>query len=77
MIRTENRNKLQEYLKDNGVQTLIHYPIPIHHQEAYVEFKNLQLPITESIHKHIISLPMGAHLTNGDLAKIVAKINKF
>jgi dTDP-4-amino-4,6-dideoxygalactose transaminase len=77
VIRTENRNRLQEYLKDNDIQTIIHYPIPIHHQEAYVEFKNLNLPLTKKIHEQILSLPIGAHLTNEDLAYIVTVINEF
>ena len=67
VIRTENRNRLQEYLKDNGVQTLIHYPIPVHKQEAYNEFKNLIFPITEEIHRNILSLPIGAHIKKEDI----------
>ena len=77
VIRTENRNRLQEYLKNNDVQTLIHYPIPIHHQDAYVEFKSLNLPLSEKIHEQVLSLPIGVHLTNEDLAYIVTVINEF
>ena len=77
VIRTENRNRLQEYLKNNNVQTLIHYPIPIHHQDAYVEFKSLNLPLSEKIHKQVLSLPIGVHLTDEDLAYIVKVINEF
>ena len=53
VLRTPNRKKLQNYLSKNGIQTLIHYPIPVHKQEAYNEFKNLNLPIAEEIHKNI------------------------
>ncbi|MDA9002594.1 DegT/DnrJ/EryC1/StrS family aminotransferase [Flavobacteriaceae bacterium] len=77
VIRTENRSRLQEYLKNNDVQTLIHYPIPIHHQDAYVEFKSLNLPLSEKIHEQVLSLPIGVHLTNEDLAYIVTVINEF
>ncbi len=77
VIRTENRNGLQQYLKDNNIQTLIHYPIPIHHQQAYEEYKSLNLPITEKIHKQLLSLPIGMHLKNEDIINIVKVINKF
>lgn len=77
VIRTKNRNKLQEYLKANGVQTLIHYPIPIHHQKAYCNFKHLKLPITELIHKEVVSLPLSPMNTNRELKKIVNLINNY
>ena len=56
VVRSKKRDKLQEYLSDNGVQTLIHYPIPPHFQKAYPSMKYLQLPITEKIHNEVISL---------------------
>ena len=74
-IRSKNRNKLQKYLRDKGIQTLIHYPIPPHKQVAYKEWNNLSLPITEKIHSEILSLPMGSHLSNDDVKKIVETIN--
>ena len=77
VIRTKNRDRLQTYLLNNGIQTIIHYPIPIHHQKAYSNFKYLELPITELIHNNVLSLPMGAHLTNEDLSQIVHIINTF
>jgi len=77
VVRTKNRNRLQTYLENNKIQTLIHYPIPIHHQEAYKEFKSLNLPITEKIHSETLSLPIGAHLEYNDLAHIVKVINEF
>jgi dTDP-4-amino-4,6-dideoxygalactose transaminase len=77
VIRTKNRGKLQKHLLDKGVQTLIHYPIPIHHQKAYSDFKYLELPITESIHKEIISLPLSPVISISDLRLIVDIINNF
>jgi dTDP-4-amino-4,6-dideoxygalactose transaminase len=77
VIRTENRDTLQEYLLDKGVQTIIHYPIPIHSQQAYVEFKNLSLPLTKKIHQQVLSLPIGAHISNKELSYIVEVINNF
>jgi len=77
VIRTENRDKFQKYLLDKGVQTLIHYPIPIHHQKAYSNFKYLELPITELIHKKIISLPLSAVHTLEELEVVVNAINNY
>ena len=76
-VRTKNRNKFQQYLSDNGIQTLIHYPIPPHKQEAYKEWNNLSLPVTEEIHKTIISLPISPVLTNEEAQKIVDVINAY
>lgn len=77
VIRTKNRSKLEEYLNKNGIQTLIHYPIPIHHQEAYSNYRHLKLPITEMIHKEIISLPLSPINTIQELTEIVDLINKY
>jgi dTDP-4-amino-4,6-dideoxygalactose transaminase len=77
VIRTENRDRLQKYLLDNGIQTLIHYPIPIHHQKAYSDFKHLELLTTELIHKEIISLPLSPIISEPDLRIIVNLINNF
>ena len=77
VIRTENRNRLQEYLKKNDVQTLIHYPIPIHKQQAYRAFNNLSLPITEKIHNETISLPLSAVMSKKDIDSIIKILNKY
>ena len=77
VIRTKNRDEFQKYLLDKGVQTLIHYPIPIHHQKAYSDFKHLELPITELIHKEIISLPLSAVHSLSGLRTVVNAINNY
>ena len=77
VIRTKNRNKLQQYLLDNGVQTLIHYPIAPHKQKAYKELKNLDLPITTKIHDEVLSLPISQVQTIKDTKKIVKIINGY
>jgi dTDP-4-amino-4,6-dideoxygalactose transaminase len=77
VIRTIEREKLQQYLNDNGIQTVIHYPVPPHKQPAYKEWNNLSFPITEKIHNEVLSLPIGSHLSNEDLQIIVEKINKY
>ncbi len=76
-VRTQNRNEFQQYLTDNAVQTLIHYPTPPHKQEAYSEWNNLSLPITEEIHNTIISLPMSPVMTDEEVKKVVEVINAY
>ena len=76
-VRTENRNKLQEYLKENGIQTLIHYPIPPHKQECYKEWNSLSFPITEEIHNTILSLPISPVMTEDEIKKVVGVINDY
>jgi dTDP-4-amino-4,6-dideoxygalactose transaminase len=77
VIRTSERDKLQSFLHENGVQTLIHYPIPPHKQKCYHYLNNLSLPITEKIHNELISLPMSPVLQVNDLQKICEVINRF
>ena len=77
VIRTENRDKLQSYLQANGIQTLIHYPIPVHKQEAYKEWGNLSYPISEKIHKEVLSLPISPVITSDEMIKVVEVINEY
>lgn len=77
VICTENRAKLQAYLVDNGVQTLIHYPIPPHQQKAYKALNKASYPISEMIHQQVISLPISPKLAANDVEKIVSVINEF
>ena len=62
-IRTEHRDALKEYLEQNDIQAVIHYPIPPHKQLCYKEWNNLLFPITEQIHNEELSLPMSAVVT--------------
>ncbi len=77
VIRTEKRDKLQKYLLDNGIQTLIHYPLAPHKQEAYKEWNNESFPISEKIHDEVLSLPISAVQTMDDTIEIVETINKW
>lgn len=76
-IRCKKRNELQTYLSENGIQTLIHYPIPPHKQKCYKEWNSLSLPISEVIHKEELSLPISPVLTDTEVKKIVSVINQF
>lgn len=77
VIRTENRDKLSDYLKENGINTMIHYPIPPHKQQAYSEFNHLHLPVTEKIHNEVLSLPISPVLKKEDVEKVVNAINNY
>lgn len=71
------RDILQQYLFDNGVQTLIHYPVPPHKQECYKEMNQISLPVTENIHACELSLPISPVLTLEEAERIVELINCF
>jgi len=77
VIRTKERDKLQKYLSDNGIQTLIHYPIPPHKQSAYKEFGVLSLPVTEKIHSELLSLPISSVHDEKQTNTLSEKISKF
>lgn len=77
VIRTEFRNHLQNYLTQNGIQTMIHYPIALHKQPAYKDLNKLSLPITEKIHNEVLSLPISPVLTEIEMHKIVEVVNKY
>ena len=76
-VRVEKRDEFQEHLTAKGVQTVIHYPIPPHHQPAYTEWHGLKLPITEKIHETIISLPISPVMTEGEVDAVIAAVNCF
>lgn len=73
----EQRDDFQQYLKDNGIQTLIHYPIPPHKQECYKDWNGISLPTTEKIHNQELSLPISPVLTLDEAAEVVRVINKY
>jgi dTDP-4-amino-4,6-dideoxygalactose transaminase len=77
VIRCKQRDKLKSYLLANGVETLIHYPIPPHKQEAYRELNHLSLPLTEQIHAEVLSLPIYPTLSSSDVNRIVVLLNDF
>lgn len=77
VIRTSNREKLQQYLHSNNIQTLIHYPVPPHKQDAYKELNHLSFPITEKIHNDVLSLPVSPVMTDEEARTIVECINNY
>lgn len=77
VVRVKKRKEFQNYLQSHGIQTLIHYPIPPHKQNAYSELNNLKLLVTEEIHNMVVSLPISPILTFEHVNKIVQVINNY
>ena len=77
VIRSKKREALQQYLAENGVQTLIHYPIPPHKKQAYKEWNDLSYPISEKIHDEVMSLPIGPTLSLEEVEKVIQLCNSF
>lgn len=77
VIRTSNRIDLQNYLKENGIETMIHYPIPPHKQKALSNWNNLSFPITEKIHNEVLSIPLNSGLKASELQHIISTLNNY
>ena len=76
-VFSSQRDRLQQYLLDNGVETQIHYPIPPHKQRCYCDWSHLSLPITEQIHAEELSIPCHQAMTDEDVGCVVALLNAF
>lgn len=76
-VLCEHRDRLQQYLKDNGVETQIHYPIPPHKQHCYSDWNNLSFPITEQIHAQELSIPCHQAMTKKEVDEIINLLNSF
>jgi len=77
VIRHPKRDKLQEYLREEGIQTLIHYPIPPHKQKAYKQWNNKTFSLTEKIHSEILSLPISQVMSIREVDIVIKKVNDF
>lgn len=79
VVRSRHRDALQRYLKSAGVSTLVHYPVPPHLQQAYKDmaYKSGSFPITEAIHREVLSLPMGPHLSESHAAQVIQAVRSF
>ncbi|MBO4785497.1 MAG: DegT/DnrJ/EryC1/StrS family aminotransferase [Prevotella sp.] len=74
-ILCSHRDELQQQLKERGIMTMIHYPIPPHKQECYRELSGLTLPVTEKIHREELSLPCNQAMTNSEIEEVVRVLN--
>lgn len=75
VVRTIERAEFSRQLNEFGIQTLIHYPLPPHKQEAYREYSHIVLPITEKIHNEVISLPMDPTMSDDDIQAVIDAVN--
>ena len=77
VVRVKERERFQQYLDSKGIQTVIHYPTAPHKQDAYKEFSSLSLPITEQIHREVISLPISPVMTQEEVETVVRIVNEW
>lgn len=77
VVRVKQRDKFISYLKENAIGCLIHYPIPPHKQEALMSFKTLYLPITESIHNTVVSMPMSPVMQDEEVQTVINALNQY
>ncbi|AVI67193.1 aminotransferase [Shewanella sp. WE21] len=77
VVRCEQREALQQYLASEGIQTLIHYPIPPHKQQSYSEFQSQYLPLTEVIHQQVLSIPLDPTMSDEVIKQVINTINGF
>lgn len=76
-VRCAERDRLQQYLSEQGIQTIIHYPIPPHKQECYRQMNHLSLPVTEQIHNEELSLPISPVMSEEEISAVINAVNKF
>lgn len=77
VIRCEQREALQKHLLEHGIQTLVHYPIPPHQQQAYKEWNEESYPVSEIIHQQVLSLPISPVMTDDQVQKVIEAINNY
>jgi len=77
VIRCQQRQRLQNYLQEGGIQTLIHYPIPPHKQLAYKQYQHLTYPLTETIHEEVLSLPISPMLKDEQVTQVINLLNEY
>jgi dTDP-4-amino-4,6-dideoxygalactose transaminase len=77
VVRTPERERLQKHLADRAIKTMIHYPVPPHRQVAYKEMSGVSFPVTERIHKEVLSLPMGPAISMADAERVIDALRSF
>ncbi|WP_242202417.1 DegT/DnrJ/EryC1/StrS family aminotransferase [Aestuariivivens insulae] len=77
VIRSKKRDALKEHLYRNGIESYIHYPMPIHKQKAYQEWNGLKLSITEQIHNEVLSLPISPIMEKEEVKSVVKVLSEF
>lgn len=77
VVRTKNRERLQGYLEQHNIQTMIHYPIPPHKQKALATYRKRSLPITEQIHNEVLSIPLSPTLSEKMIDRIINCMSSY
>lgn len=77
VVRTDHRESLQQHLEARGIQTNIHYPTAPHHQGAYAEWQHESYPITERIHREVLSLPISPVMTDAEVQEVIDAVNAW
>jgi len=77
VVRTGDRNRLQAYLSERGINAQIHYPTPPHKQKAYAEWNDLSFPVSEKLHKEVLSLPISPVLAESEIEYLVETVNAY
>ena len=77
VVRAHDRAGLQRHLATAGIETLIHYPLPPHHQGAYADLADRSFPISERMHREVLILPIGPHLSVGQVDRVVVAVLSF
>lgn len=77
VIKTNSRNELQSRLLEKGIQTLIHYPIPAHRQQAYKGYFPHSYPVTDKIHNEVLSLPISPVMSDDEVRSVIESVNEF
>lgn len=76
-VETDDRDGLKEHLARHGIGSLIHYPAPLHHQEALREYRDVHLPHTEKLFERVLSLPLFPELTDDEADRVIEAVNDF
>jgi dTDP-4-amino-4,6-dideoxygalactose transaminase len=77
VVRCAERDRLKSYLYEKGIETQIHYPVPPHIQMAFSEMSHMNFPVSEQIHREVLSLPLNIYLTKKEQEQIVSAVNSF
>ena len=77
VVQVEDRSQFLKYVKKNNIGCLIHYPIAPHQQEALIAYKDLSFPVTEKIHRNVVSLPMSPVMTDAQVSEVINVLNRY
>lgn len=77
VVRCERRDELRQFLADNGIESLIHYPTPVPKQKCYKQYADALCPVADKVQSEILSIPMSSVLTDEEINKVINTLNSF